>query len=109
MAILAASCSADFLLLPTPRVRMPKVSSWTGDPDLLQINEIMRDELDNTDTFIDILARPHARRQLALAKTRNLEDTFLLGPNFPDTLKQKRQIMRRHWLDAAQYMASPHK
>ena len=86
-----------------------KISSWTGDPDLLQINEVMRDELDNTDTFLDILARPNARRQLALAKSRNLEDTFLLGPNFPDTLKRKRRIMRRHWLDAEQYMASPFK
>jgi len=87
----------------------PKVSSWTGDPDLLQINEIMRDELDNTDTFIEILSRPRARRQLALAKSRDLEDTFLLGPNFPSTLKRKRRIMRRHWLDAEHYMASPMK
>jgi hypothetical protein len=96
------------LYAPEP-LTPPKLSNWTGDPDLLQINEIMRDELDNTDAFIDILAQPRARRQLALAKSQALEDTFLLGPNFPDTLKQKRRIMRRHWLDAAQYMASPHK
>ena len=93
------------LYAPQPLVP-PKILNWTGDPDLLQINEIMRDELDNTDTFIDILASG-GLRQMALAKSQDLEDTFLLGPNFPDTLKEKRRIMRRHWLDAAQYMASP--
>jgi len=96
------------LYAPEP-LTPPKVNNWTGDPDLLQINDIMRDELDNTDTFIDILSRPRARRQLALATTQALEDTFLLGPNFPDTLKRKRRIMRRHWLDAEQVMASPMK
>jgi hypothetical protein len=93
--------------LYAPQTLMPpKLVNWTGDPDLLQINEIMRDELDNTDTFIDILASG-GLRQLALAKSQDLEDTFLLGPNFPDTLKEKRRIMRRHWLDAAQYMVTP--
>lgn len=95
----------DKLHAPQPLVPS-KAESWTGDPDLLLINETMRDELDNTDTLIDILERG-GLSQLALAPSADLEDTFFLGPNFLDTLKQKRRIMRRHWLDAERYMASP--
>jgi hypothetical protein len=86
----------------------PKMANWTGDPDLLMINEIMRDELDNTAELIGILEDGGIKR-LSLAPTPELEDTFLLGPDFLKTLKTKCKVMRDHWLDAERYLASPHK
>ena len=80
----------------------------TGDPDLLLLHELMRDELDNTARLVDILENG-GLRQLALAPAPELEDTFLLGPDIVGQLKQKMAIMRRHWLDASHYMAPPHK
>jgi len=86
----------------------PKVGSMTGDPDLLLLHEFMRDELDNTTELIDILENG-GLAQMSLAPTPELEDTFLLGPDIVDQLKQKMAIMRAHWLDASHYMATPHK
>jgi hypothetical protein len=37
------------------------------------------------------------------------EDPFLLGPDLLIQLKLKRQIMRRHWLDAEEFLFPPHK
>ena len=42
-------------------------------------------------------------------KSQRYEDTFVMGPDVVDALKQKTRIMRAHWLDVQQYLTSPDK
>jgi len=89
-----------------PRVPS-KEPTWTGEPDLLLFNAIMRDELDNAAELRTLLqADPdilfHAARQAE-------EDTFVLGPDLTRQLLLKQQIMRRHWRDIEDYLQSPFK
>lgn len=83
-----------------------KVASWTGDSDLLMLNELMRDELDNTGELIDLLENG-GMGQVQVAPAAEQEDTFLLGPDLVAQLRKKRLIMRRHWKDAERFLASP--
>lgn len=86
----------------------PKLADWYGDPDLQLLNEFMRDELDNTTDLISLLEKG-GMSQVLLAKDPADEDPFLLGPDLLNQLRMKCQIMRRHWLDAEQFLSSPHK
>jgi hypothetical protein len=88
--------------------RPPKEANWTGDPDLTQFNEIMRDELDNAQDLIGLLENG-GMELISYAKDPSEEDTFLLGPGLIDQLRAKRLIMRRHWLDIQNHLATPHK
>jgi len=90
-----------------PRVHS-KQADWTGNADLQLLNEFMRDELDNTTDLIRLLEAGGSSQVLTASDSAD-EDTFLLGPNLIDQLKQKCRIMRRHWLDAEPYLAPPHK
>jgi hypothetical protein len=95
-------------VLTGPVHRPDKIPTWTGDQDLLDFNQIMRDELDNTNELIALLE--HGGMDLINhAEDQKLEDTFLLGPDLIDNLKQKRKIMLDHWLDIEDYMTSPFK
>ena len=73
------------------------------DPDLLLWNEIQRDELDNTNELLDLLA--HGGLDL-IGRARNSkdEDIFLYGPNLLDDMGKKVAIMREHWLDGQRYL-----
>jgi hypothetical protein len=84
-----------------------KVFSMTGDPDLLLIHEYMRDELDNTSELIDLLDKGGMERLITSRRAGLPEDTFLLGADIADQLRRKMAIMRRHWLDASAYLATP--
>ncbi|WP_341834999.1 hypothetical protein WJU16_19005 [Chitinophaga pollutisoli] len=87
--------------------RLPdKASSWTGHPDFITFNNIMRDELDNTNAMIRLLENGGAQ-QVIVADKPLYEDRFLLGPDLAAQLKQKRKIMMRHWQDIEKYLASP--
>ena len=86
----------------------PKVADWFGDADLQMLNESMRDELDNTTELIRLLESGGLAQVLTAVDPAD-EDPFLLGPDLLNQLKLKRRIMRRHWLDAEQYLAPPHK
>jgi hypothetical protein len=89
--------------------RIPaKLADWTGDPDLQLLNELMRDELDNTTGLIELLESGGINQVLRASDPAD-EDPFLLGPALVDQLRQKRQIMRKHWLDAESYLSTPHK
>jgi hypothetical protein len=89
--------------------RIPsKEPDWFGNADLQMLNEFMRDELDNTTELIRIL-EDGGLRQVLTAKGAADEDTFLLGPDLIQQLRDKCRIMRRHWLDAERYLATPHK
>jgi len=93
----------------TGKPRIPsKLPTREGDPDLLMMNAYMRDELDNTQELIDLL-KAGGMDRITHAKTNADEDTFLLGPDLIEQLKKKRAIMRRHWLDAEDYMTTPFK
>ena len=89
---------------PTPA----KEASWTGDTDIIPMNEQMRDELDNTQELIALL-EDGGMDLVCHSEDASEEDIFLLGPDLIDQLKYKCKIMRRHWLDIQDYLAPPHK
>jgi hypothetical protein len=95
-------------VLAGPIHRPNKIPTWTGDQDLLDFNEIMRDELDNTTELIQLLENG-GMDLINHAHEPALEDTFLLGPDLVENLKQKRKIMLDHWLDIEGYLTSPFK
>ncbi|MEQ6122314.1 hypothetical protein [Reichenbachiella sp. MALMAid0571] len=88
--------------------RPGKSGDWTGDPDLQSFNAVMRDELDNAQTLINILENG-GMGFINHAKSPEYEDTFLLGPDLIDQLKLKRKIMLRHWIDIESYLTTPFK
>lgn len=83
-----------------------KELTWTGDPDFIRFNEIMRDELDNAQELIGLLEKD-GMDLICHAKDSIHEDTFLLGPDLIDQLKRKRKIMLDHWRDIEGYLTSP--
>jgi hypothetical protein len=87
----------------------PKVFSMTGDADLLLIHEYMRDELDNTADLLDLMANGGEQRLVLARRPGDVEDTFMLGADLAAQLHQKMAIMRRHWKDASEHLATPHK
>ncbi|HUU27386.1 MAG TPA: hypothetical protein VM123_06205 [archaeon] len=95
-------------ILEGPKRIPTKVDNWDGDPGNLEWNEIMRDELDNTNELIAML-EDGGLELAARAKDPRYEDTFLIGPDLVGQLKKKAKIMREHWLDVQDYLAPPHK
>ena len=96
-------------VLAGPVHRPNKIPTWTGDQDLQDFNEIMRDELDNTKRVDRACWKTGEWISSTMQKIRSLEDTFLLGPDLIENLKQKRKIMLDHWLDIEDYLTSPFK
>lgn len=86
--------------------RPDKESSWTGHPDFIVFNNIMRNELDNTVELIRLL-EGGGLKQVVVASQPLYEDRFLLGPDLVSQLKKKRKIMMDHWRDVEDYLASP--
>ncbi|MGX5820875.1 hypothetical protein ACWKWU_21945 [Chitinophaga lutea] len=86
--------------------RHDKESSWTGHPDFISFNNIMRNELDNTMALISLLENGGAQ-QVIVARQPLYEDRFLLGPDLVAQLRKKRKIMLDHWRDVEEYLASP--
>jgi hypothetical protein len=95
------------LLAGEPRVH-PKLGTRSGDSDNLLIQEFMRDELDNVGELVDLLENG-GMEWFITALDAEEEDTFILGPDVLDQLRRKMTIMRRHWCDAEEYLAPPHK
>ena len=93
------------ILAGPPRIPS-KEASWDGEKGNLEWNEIMRDELDNTNELIAMLEKG-GLELVARAKDPRYEDTFLLGPDLVGQLKMKAQLMRKHWLDIQDYLAPP--
>ena len=88
--------------------RPDKTPTWDGDTDLQAFNRIMRDELDNTVELIDVL-EDGGMNFISHTNDPKYEDTFLLGPNLIEQLKQKRKIMLNHWTDIEGYLTTPFK
>lgn len=88
--------------------RPDKAADFTGDADLQRFNTIMRSELDNTQSLIDLLQQGGIR-SLCLAPDKAHEDCFLLGPDLVAQLKKKRKIMLDHWTDIQDYLTTPFK
>lgn len=91
-----------------PIHRPAKESTWTGDPDLLKFNAVMRDELDNAEELVAVLEK-EGLNQICHADDQKHEDTFLLGPDLINQLKKKCKIMLDHWRDIEDYMTTPFK
>jgi hypothetical protein len=85
-----------------------KQSSSAGDADYFGWYQIERRELDNTSELIRLL-KGGGSAYFAQARRPEDEDTFLFGPNLLQTLVEKRQIMRAHWLDAQKYLTRPNR
>ena len=83
-----------------------KESTWTGDSDYLAWNSIQRDEFDNTNELIALLQNG-GMELVAHSQSKKYEDTFLLGPDLIDALREKARLMEREWLDVGQYLTSP--
>lgn len=98
----------DSAMLNGPVHRPGKEPTFTGDPDFIAFNNIMRDELDNTRELIALLENG-GLPLLVVAGTSAYEDRFLLGPDLVNQLKKKRKIMLDHWQDIEDYLASPFK
>jgi hypothetical protein len=88
--------------------RPDKTPVWTGDQDLLDFNEIMRNELDNTQDMIDLLENG-GMELICYVKPPFPEDTFVLGADLIDQLKKKQRIMLAHWTDIEGYLTTPFK
>jgi len=88
--------------------RPDKTPTWEGDPELQLFMAVMRDELDNTQELINMLA-DGGMEFISHAQDSAYEDTFLLGPDLIEQLKIKRKIMLKHWTDIEWYMATPFK
>jgi hypothetical protein len=95
-------------LLARPDHRPNKIPTWTGDQDLLDFNEIMRKELDNTQDLVNLL-ESGGRDLVYTARPPFPEDTFVLGPDIINQLKTKRKIMLAHWIDIEGYLVTPFK
>lgn len=95
-------------ILSGPVHRPDKESSFTGHPDFIPFNNIMRDELDNTSELIQLLEQG-GLKLLVYANNPTYEDRFLLGPALINQLKKKRKVMLDHWQDIEGYLASPFK
>ena len=95
-------------ILDGPILRPNKIPTWTGDQDLQDFNTIMRDELDNTNVLIDLLDNG-GMDLVCYAKDPIEEDTFILGADLIEQLKQKRKIILTHWTDIEGYLATPFK
>lgn len=91
-----------------PIHRPDKEPTWTGDADLLTFNEVMRDELDNSQELIEILNKGGINLVCRAADAAH-EDCFLLGPDLVKQVRQKRQVMLDHWRDIEDYMTTPFK
>jgi hypothetical protein len=85
-----------------------KIPTWTGDQDLLDFNEIMRNELDNTLDMINLLENG-GMKMVCTAEGPFPEDTFFLGSDLIEQLKKKRKIMLDHWRDIEGYLSTPFK
>jgi len=93
-------------LLQEPSKKPDKEFSFTGHPDFIGFNNIMRDELDNTREMIDLLEKGGLNLVIRAASV-GYEDRFLLGPDLVTQLMKKRKIMLDHWQDIEDYLASP--
>lgn len=93
-------------MLQVPAKRPDKEFNFTGHPDFIAFNNIMRDELDNTNELIELLEKGGSKL-IVIAGSGTYEDRFMLGPDLVGQLKKKRKIMWDHWQDIEDYLASP--
>ena len=91
-----------------PIHRPSKEPTWTGDPDLLEFNKVMRNELDNAAELTEVLQNG-GLDVICHANDQRHEDCFLLGPDLIVQLMKKQKIMIDHWRDIEDYMTTPYK
>ena len=85
-----------------------KAGSWDGEGQILAWNELMRDELDNTNELL-ALFKERGTDHIFHAEDNRYQSPFLFGPDLVGDLEKKIRVMRDHWLDVERYLAPPHK
>jgi len=71
-----------------------------------ELYDLMRAELDNTQTLIDLI-RFSEDPPLVLGDKPSDEDPFTLSPELLKQLERKRQLILKHWLDVDQIAIRP--
>ena len=84
----------------------PALSGTKGDNQLLQWNELMRNELDNCTELIRLL-EGGGLELFAHAEKPEDEDVYILGPDVIGALKTKIRLMRKYWCDIENFLTSP--
>ncbi len=69
-----------------------------GDQKLREIQNVARDEIDNTNELAGLLEGSKVPL-IELAPSKSQEDIFVIGPDIVDQLRRKARIMLRHELD----------
>lgn len=95
----AQNCIAYQEVLDRSDFSQPPVETpiWhvPSDQRLLILQEVARDEIDNTHTLSGLLKQYPLARQLAVAPSEEEEDVFLLSPRVPEQLEKKHRVMVR--------------
>lgn len=86
----------------------PARAQPTGHPDLIILNDILRDELDNAIETAALL-KERGLEIISHASETESEDTFLLSGQIVEQIERKVRIMRAHWRDAEEYFQTPNK
>lgn len=86
----------DRRIQPDENPPLGTLETW----DRRMIIQIARSELDNTIALLNLLrAAPDPHALIDFARTRQDEDITLLGPDLPNHLRRKIDIMNAHWQD----------
>lgn len=96
------ACRYQEILDRTDYTAVPKDSTqvWIdqGDPKLREIQNVTRDEIDNTQELIRLLEST-SESLLVMAASHEEEDVFTLGPDLIHQMKKKIKIMMDHTMD----------
>lgn len=108
---LAHACEYQQILDATKAEETAELkTTWpsTGDDRYYRLNEIARDEIDNTYELASIL-KGRTEQFFVLAEPQFGEDIFLLSRNLPDQLEKKARIMLSHMRDTEKRYESPNR
>ncbi len=93
------------ILAGEPRIPASE-DDYFGDPGNLEFNELMYDELENAGQLLELLK--NGGEELVISTPNpELADCFMLGADLPQQIEKKIDVMRAHWRDIENYLASP--
>ncbi len=106
--VISFQCYLDTADYSTPPKDTTYLIPLQGDDRFFRVNEIMRQEIDNTLELIEILENAD-QPILHQADSKEFENVMLLGPDLIDQLKKKISIMENHRRDILRLFKSYNK